>query len=112
MRRRIALGLGIGLAAASFVLPASGATPPPPDPPLPHYPCAQGLNDPKGDAAPKYGNGTADTTAIAPNNPALDMRAVYVQLTHDQLQVFMAVDGIVDYPGMQPYESSYRYNIT
>ena len=111
MRRRIALGLGIGLAAASFVLPASGATPPPPDPPLPHYPCAQGFTDIKGDAAPQYG-GNTDTSAVFPNKPELDIRSVNVQLTSDQLQVFMAVDGIVAFPQMQYYESAYRYTIT
>jgi len=111
MRRRIALGLGIGLAAASFVLPASGATPPPPDPPLPHYPCAQGFPDKQGDAAPRYG-GNTDTTAVFPNKPELDIRSVNLQLTSTQLQVFMALDGIVTYPHMQYYESSYRYTIT
>ena len=111
MRRRIALGLGIGLAAASFVLPASGATPPPPDPPLPHYPCAQGFTDKQGDAAPTYG-GNTDTTAVFPNKPELDIRSVNLQLTSTQLQVFMALDGIVSYPHMQYYESSYRYTIT
>jgi hypothetical protein len=105
----MALGLGIGLAAVAHVVPASGANI---DPELPHVVCSQRVvADIKGDAAPDYVGG-GNTSSIITNNPALDILAVDLRLTADQLQVFLAIDGVISPSTMAAYEASYRYTMT
>lgn len=110
MRRGTALLVGAAVVAAARLVPA-GADTPSSAPDLPRALCSHGIVDPQGDAAPKYLAGS-DTSAVAPDNPALDIRAVDLRLTATQLEVFMGVQGNPTTATMQPYEGAWRYEVT
>jgi hypothetical protein len=125
-RVRALLVVGAVLAAARL-LPATADTTPPPLPPdpctasatpsaaceMPRTTCNHAvMTDPSGDATPQYV--TNEDTSKVPGmgeNSALDIRDVFVRLTPDYLETFLAVDHIPAATGMSAWEGEYRYYV-
>jgi len=125
-RGRALLMAGMVLAAARLLPATATTTPPDPCTPatapatgapanceMPRPTCTHTLTDIDGDAIPEYVVGERDTTKqVFGDNTALDIRSVYMRLTPDYFQTFIAIQHIPAFTGMGPQEGAYRYTVS
>lgn len=129
MQRGRALLMAGAVLVAARLLPATADTTPttPPDPctpatapatgapancEMPRPACTHTLTDTTGDAVTQYIAGEGDTNKqLFGNNTALDIRSVYLRLTPDYFQTFLAIDHIPGANTMAAQEGEYRYYV-
>lgn len=109
MPRRIIASacVSASLLGASTMSFAEEAAPPG----LPRPTCTQHITDATGDADPQF-LGSVSTAAVFGNNPALDITALHVRVTSDEVLWFLGIDQFDAASAMEPYASAYRYSVT